>query len=102
MQVFAPLKYLIVPLRVAPLLVIVIFSVLLTLAKHAGIFGIPMLVIVGSWFFKYAFVLLDAVIDGHREPPVLSMEMVNPVEQPPRNLCSAISARLFCASLCWR
>ena len=32
-----------------------------------------------SGFFNYAFILLDGVADGAREPPVLSIEMLNPV-----------------------
>jgi hypothetical protein len=77
------LRYLLLPLRTASLMVIVIFGVLLTFAEHAGIFGIPMLVIIGSWFFKYGFALMDDVVDGRPEPPVLSSEMVNPLEQRP-------------------
>src|SRR5258708_30947350 len=80
------IRYLRLPLHTAPLLVIVIFGLLLTLAEHAGVFGIPALAIVGSWFFKYSFVLLDELIDGRSEPPVLSSEMANPVEQRPLGL----------------
>jgi hypothetical protein len=79
----APFRYLLWPLRTAPLLLIVIFSVLLVLAQKAGLFGIPMALIIGSWFFKYAFVMLDYILDGRKEPPVLSAEMANPVEQRP-------------------
>jgi hypothetical protein len=34
-----------------------------------------------SWFFKYCFILLDSVIAGAEEPPVLALEMVNPVDE---------------------
>ena len=34
-----------------------------------------------SWFFKYCFILLDAIVTGAHEPPVLSIEMVNPVDE---------------------
>ena len=36
-----------------------------------------------SWFFKYAYVLLEEVAHGVPRPPVMSIEMVNPVEQRP-------------------
>jgi hypothetical protein len=35
-------------------------------------------VILLSWMFKYGYVLLEQVAHGAREPPVLSIEMVNP------------------------
>ncbi len=74
------------PLQTASLLVIGCFSLLLTIAQMAGMLGIPLSLIIVSWFLKYSFVLLDSVVDGKREPPVLSAEMVNPVEQRPLGL----------------
>jgi hypothetical protein len=83
MRPSALLRCLRLPLYTAPVLLILIFGFILTLAEHAGMFGIPAFVIVGSWFFKYGFAVLDHVVDGRPEPPVLSFEMVNPVEQRP-------------------
>lgn len=80
------LRYLRVPLHTTPLLMMLIFSAMLTISGQMGVFGIVTIATVGSWFFKYGFVLLDHVIDGRREPPVLSPEMVNPVEQRPFGL----------------
>jgi hypothetical protein len=77
----AILRYLAIPLRVAPLLLIGTFSVLLVLAVKAGLFGIALGLIVLSWFTKYAFVLMDALAEGVVEPPVLSIEMVNPLSE---------------------
>src|SRR5262245_20910132 len=71
------------PLHTAPALVIAVFCVLLWLAQSARMLGIPLLLIVVSFFFKYSFVLLDYVIDGRSEPPAMSAEMMNPVEQRP-------------------
>src|SRR5262245_44190214 len=77
-------RYLAIPLRTAPLLLIGTFSVLLVLAAKSRFTGIPLALIVLSWFSKYAFVLLDHLADGVVEPPVLSIEMVNPLtEQRP-------------------
>jgi hypothetical protein len=69
------------PLSPAPLLLIVAFAVLLTLATRAGLLGLPLMLIVLSWFLKYAFVVLDTAARGLDEPPVLSVEMVNPVDE---------------------
>ncbi len=71
-----------VPLKTAPLLVIVTFSVLLFLALKASLLGIPLGLILLTGFFNYTFVLLDSVINGDAEPPVLSIEMMNPVSAP--------------------
>lgn len=63
----------------APLLLIATFSVLLALATKATLLGIPLALVLLSGFFNYSFILLDGVADGVREPPVLSIEMLNPV-----------------------
>lgn len=79
-------RYLALPLRMAPLLLIVIFSLMFALATKALLFGIPAMLILTSWFFKYSFAFLDDIVEGRREPPVMSAEMVNPVEQRPIGL----------------
>jgi hypothetical protein len=65
------------------LTLLLIIGVLLTLAEHAGALGLPAIVILVSWFLKYGFALPDHVIEGHPKPPLLSSEMVNPLEQRP-------------------
>jgi hypothetical protein len=57
------------------------FSTGLLLAAKAGYAGIPLGFLLLSWFFKYCFVVLDSIIAGAEEPPVLSLEMVNPVSE---------------------
>lgn len=64
-----------------PLVLIATFTFLLLLAIRARLVGIPLAIVVVSWFFKYCFVLLDAAIAGNDEPPVLSIEMVNPFDE---------------------
>jgi len=81
MAAAATLRYLAMPLRTAPLLLIGTFSVLLVLAAKAGLFGLPLGLILTSWFIKYSFVLMDQLAEGVAEPPVLSMEMVNPLSE---------------------
>jgi hypothetical protein len=61
------------PARGGALAVVLVFAVLLTLASHAGLFGIPMALIIGSWFFKYAYILFDHTVHGFDEPPVLDI-----------------------------
>ena len=87
-------------LHITPLLLVVTFALGLRLAVMAGLMGIftgtDSLV---SWFFKYCFVLFDSVIAGEDEPPVLSIEMVNPVsEQRPLVLAALVGAEFMFAA----
>lgn len=77
----ATLKYLLIPLRGAAVFLIVVFSFLLMLAAAGGLIGLPLALLVLSWFFKYGFALLDQVADGVNEPPVLSYEMLHPANE---------------------
>lgn len=69
------------PLKGGALAVIVVFALLLALAARGKLFGLPLALIVLSWFFKYSFVLLDHVIGGGNDPPAFSLEMINPVSE---------------------
>jgi len=63
----------------APVLLVLAFSLMLTLAADAWILGLPAALIVGSWFFKYAFLLMDHAAHGRPGTPVLSAEDANPL-----------------------
>jgi len=83
------IRYLLLPWRVAPLLLVGTFTIVLALcirARFAGIFPAVLLV---SWFFKYCFALLDSAVAGEEEPPVLSVEMINPFDEQ-RPLAQAV------------
>lgn len=85
------LRYLAVPARPVPLVLVVVFSVGLTFASFGGLLGLPLLLILWSWTFKYGFITFDAVSRGFSEPPVLSLEMVNPVnEQRPLGMLAIV------------
>jgi hypothetical protein len=94
----AILRYLAVPLRMAPLLLIGTFSVLLVLAINARFLGIPLGLILLSWFSKYSFVLMDHVAEGAAEPPVLSIEMVNPLTEQRPMILLLMAIGLFYAT----
>jgi hypothetical protein len=87
-------RYWLLPFHAAPLLLVAIFSVLLRLAMHAGLLGLPALLILGSWFFKYAFMLLDHAAEGRPGAPVLTPEAANPVGEM-RPLAYALAAGVF-------
>jgi hypothetical protein len=94
----AILRYLAVPLRMAPLLLIGTFSVLLLVAVYARFLGIPLALIVLSWFSKYSFVLMDRLAEGVVEPPVLSTEMVNPLDEQRPLILLVMTIALFYGS----
>ncbi|MCW5570543.1 MAG: hypothetical protein KIT78_05565 [Steroidobacteraceae bacterium] len=77
------LRHALRPARPAGLIFVATFTLLLLLGEQAGPFGLPLQVILLTWLFKYAYVLLDLSAEGIEDPPVLSAEMINPFEQRP-------------------
>ena len=74
-------RYLLYPLRGGALVLVISFTLGWAIVFRARIMGILLALLLTSWFFKYCFILLDAVVAGAEEPPVLSIEMVNPVDE---------------------
>jgi hypothetical protein len=74
-------RYVLFPFKGGALALLITFTLGFVLALHAGLAGLPLGVALLSWFFKYCFILLDAIVTGAHEPPVLSMEMVNPLNE---------------------
>jgi hypothetical protein len=56
-------------------------SQLLVIAMHGGLLALPALALMTSWLLNYCFALLEATANGAREPPVLAIEMLNPVHE---------------------
>jgi hypothetical protein len=94
------LRYLLLPWRPAPLLLVGTFTMGLALCIRARWMGIVPAILLVSWFFKYCFVLLDSAIAGDEEPPVLSVEMLNPVDEQ-RPLAQAILIAAGSALASW-
>jgi hypothetical protein len=61
--------------------VVIVFAFLLVIAAKARLIGIPLALLVVSWYFKYAYILFDHTVRGFDEPPTLDIEMVNPVNE---------------------
>jgi len=74
-------SYLLLPWRLTVLMLVGVLTLGLSLAFLAGLPGIVVAVFVVSWFFKYCFALLDAIVSGRHEPPVLSAEMISPLDE---------------------
>lgn len=69
------------PARGGAAAVVVVFAFLLLMAARAGLIGIPLALLITSWFFKYAYVLFDHTVRGFDEPPTLDIQMMNPVDE---------------------
>jgi hypothetical protein len=76
----------------------VLFSIGLTIGLEVGLFGIPLALILSSWYLKYSFAILDAAAVGATEPPVLSVEMINPLSEQRSLVLLAIMIGVFFAS----
>jgi hypothetical protein len=75
------IRHLFRPARGGAAAVVVVFAFLLALGSKSGLIGIPMDLLVTSWYFKYAYILFDHTVRGFDEPPTLDIEMVNPVNE---------------------
>src|SRR5580692_2658797 len=75
------LRHLVRPARGGAAAVIVVFAFLLIMAARAGLVGIPLALLVISWFFKYAYILFDHTVRGFDEPPTLDIQMMNPIDE---------------------
>jgi len=62
--------------------VLIVFAGLLAVAARAPWYtGVPLALILTSWFFKYAYILFDHTVRGFDEPPTLDIQMLNPLDE---------------------
>ena len=83
--------------------VVIVFALLLSIAAQAGLFGLPLTLILTSWFFKYAYILFDHTVRGFDEPPALDIQMLNPLDEQ-RPLAQVVILGLILAAVyfAWR
>jgi len=74
-------RYLIFPACGGAVLVVFVFAPPLAFAKLQPLLALPLILILTSWFFKYAYILFDAVVRGVDEPPALDIQMLNPLDE---------------------
>ena len=75
------LRYLLLPARPAGLMLIAVLTLGVAFAGYAGTLGLPMLLVLTGSLGMYGYVLLEHVAHGAHEPPVLALEMLNPVSE---------------------
>jgi hypothetical protein len=77
------LRILLVPFTPSSLLLVGIFSLLLTFLDAGGVLGIFGKMFLQVWMLKYCYVLIEHIADGATEPPVMSTDMLSPFETRP-------------------
>jgi hypothetical protein len=94
-QLNTALRYLSVPGSLASVMFIAFAGTLLTVASFVGVFGIPLAAIMLTWFFKYGLVMVEHVAWEQKDAPVLSVEMIHPLEQQKSMVLMLITGMFF-------
>lgn len=68
--------WLLMPVRTSGVFTLAFVAVGLTVLLKSGWFALAPALILATWYFKYSFAFLDAMVAGQREAPVLSVEMI--------------------------
>jgi hypothetical protein len=74
-----PVRYLLLlllPLGLTGSITLLMLSAVLWVSIKVMPFGIPLILIVTTWFLKYSFVVQDRLATGTADMPVLSIEMI--------------------------
>jgi hypothetical protein len=91
------LPHLLRPARGGAAGVLIVFAGLFDIAVKAGLMGIPLALILTSWFFKYAYILFDHTVRGFDEPPTLDIGMLNPLDEQRPLAQLAIAGLIYAA-----
>lgn len=92
------LRVLLVPFHPTNLVMVGIFSLLMTLCLSAGYFGLFVVLFMQIWVFKYCYVLIEHLADGATEPPVMDTDMLSPFEVRPWIQGALV---FYAAWMCW-
>jgi hypothetical protein len=74
-------RYLLLPARPAGLMLIAVLTLGVAFSGAAGTLGLPLLLVLAGALCMYGYILLEHVAHGAHEPPVLALEMLNPVSE---------------------
>lgn len=95
MTLSSTVHFLVYPANLASLLFIALASVLLSMATVSGFFGVPLAVIMLTWTLKYGLVIAEHITWKIPSEPVLSVEMLNPLEQKKSFVQLIVIAEMF-------
>jgi hypothetical protein len=74
-------SYLARAFSLSSLMFVVLASALMAVAFKVGLFGIPLFLIMLTWFFRYGLLMIEYVAWNGAEARVLEVEMLNPLDQ---------------------
>jgi hypothetical protein len=77
------------------LVLIAALSLGFLVAPYGGLTGLVLALLLLLWLLNYAYVLLEHIANGAREPPVLAVEMLNPLNEHRPLLQLAIMLLLY-------
>jgi hypothetical protein len=80
-QLSSAVRYLGYPANLASIVFIVFASILMTAGIATLPYGLPLVLIMLTWFLKYGLVTVEHIAWQTEGEPVLSVEMIHPLEQ---------------------
>lgn len=89
------LRVLLVPFQLTSLILVAVFSVLLTISEAAGFYGIFAQLFLQIWVVKYGYVIIEHIADGEDEAPVMDADMLSPFETRPWVQLAIVGAGMF-------
>ena len=100
MAIMDLLRILLVPFSATTLMLVAVFSVLLAFFGSAGFYGLFAQLFLQIWVIKYCYVVIEHIADGAKEPPVMTEDMLSPLEMRPWvQLAIVIGGAMLCNAL---
>ena len=88
-------SYLARAFSLSSVLFVVLASALMAVAFSVGLFGIPLFLIMLTWFFRYGLLMMEYVAWDGKEAPVLEVEMLNPIAQTKSGILLFVTGVFF-------
>ena len=95
MRLTTAASYLARAFSLSSVLFVVPAGALMAWALKVGGFGIPLLLIMLTWFFRYGLLMLEHVAWDGKGSPVLEVHMLNPIEQTKSGILLFITGVFF-------
>lgn len=74
---------------------VLLAGALMAAAFKVGLFGVPLFLIMLTWFFRYGLLMMEYTAWDGKEAPVLEVEMLNPLEQAKSGVLLFITGVFF-------
>lgn len=95
MRLTTAASYLARAFSLSSILFVAIAAILITLGIKVRMMGIPIVLIMLTWSFRYGLAMMEHVAWGGNEAPVLDVHMLNPIEQTKSGVLLFITVVFF-------